>query len=280
VTPLLPELKGGKPQRPTRFDERRPARFDDRGPARFDDRGPARFDDRGPARFDDRGPARFDDRGPARFDDRRPRFDSERPPQAPRGGGDGGDWVPFRVTWGEQHGADARRLVAMLCRRGNIRGSDIGAIRVTRTSSTVEVAGAVARGFAEAAREQDPRDPRVMITPLAEGRDSEPETEAPRPAAQRPRAHVPPSEHRPPRAARSFDSPAPRPHAAAPRPAAKPTAAAPSRPSAASRPAAARPAPSLPRTTTVGKPTADTAPKRPARRVIVDAPPPRRPKKK
>jgi ATP-dependent RNA helicase DeaD len=75
-------------------------------------------------------------------------------------------WVSFRVSWGEAHGADARRLVAMLCRRGNIRGSDIGAIRVSRVSSTVDVAAHVARDFAQATREPDPRDPRVLITRL------------------------------------------------------------------------------------------------------------------
>ncbi len=56
-------------------------------------------------------------------------------------------WVPFRVTWGEAHGADPRRLVAMLCRRGDIRGSDIGAIEVSRFFSNVEVSGRVAEGL-------------------------------------------------------------------------------------------------------------------------------------
>ncbi|RYZ07746.1 MAG: DEAD/DEAH box helicase [Myxococcales bacterium] len=280
VTPLL-ELKGGKPQRPQRFDDRAPARFEDRRPPR------------------------------PRFDSERPRFDSERPPQPPRAEGEGGDWVPFRVSWGEQQGADARRLVAMLCRRGNIRGSDIGAIRVTRTSSTVEVAGAVAQGFAEAAREPDPRDPRVMITPLSGGSDSDAEPEAPRRAPQRPRADVPPSEHRPPRAPRSFDGPAPRaprsfdgPAPRAPRSFDGPAPRAP-RSFDGPAPRAPRsfdgPAPRAPRSfdgpaprahapapkqpaksapAVASKPVRDTAPKRPARRVIVEAPPPRRPKKK
>jgi ATP-dependent RNA helicase DeaD len=269
VTPLLPEAqKGGKPLRPARFDDRRPpARFDERRPpARFDDRRPpARFDERGddrrpPARFDERG----DDRRPAaRFDERPARVDSERPPSA-RGGEQ--QWVPFRVTWGEAHGADARRLVAMLCRRGDIRGSDIGAIRVARTSSTVEVAAAVARGFEDRAREPDPRDPRVQIAPLSGGRDfeesggerdfDEPRREAPRRAPQRPRADVPPSLHRAPRAA-SFDAPRPA-HLARP-------------PGHASKPAHAA-APKAP--------ARDVPPKRVARRVVVEAPPPRRPKKK
>ncbi len=78
-----------------------------------------------------------------------------------------GDWVPFRVTWGEAHGADPRRLVAMLCRRGQIKSSDIGAIRVARTTSTVEVAAAAAPRFFEATRKPDKRDSRVAVVPLS-----------------------------------------------------------------------------------------------------------------
>jgi ATP-dependent RNA helicase DeaD len=72
-------------------------------------------------------------------------------------------WQAFRVSWGESHGADARRLLAMLCRRGGIRGSDIGAIRVAARFSVVEIAAAVAGSFERATREPDPRDPRVSI---------------------------------------------------------------------------------------------------------------------
>ncbi len=206
VTPLLPEAQRGA--RPPARSVRGNDRFNDRGPERFSDRGPG--PDRGgdrPGRFEQRE-LRFDERGerpqqaPRQFEPR-PSF-SDRPPES-RGGSD--QWVPFRVSWGEAHGADARRLVAMLCRRGNIRGSDIGAIRVSRTTSIVEVATAVAKGFEDSAREPDPRDPRVMIAPMSDGparepepeHDSPPESEQQRPA-QRPRAHVPPSQHRPPRA--------------------------------------------------------------------------------
>jgi hypothetical protein len=218
-----------------------------------------------------------------------------------RGGSD--QWVPFRVSWGEAHGADARRLVAMLCRRGNIRGSDIGAIRVSRSSSIVEVAKAVAKGFEDAARAPDPRDPRVLIAPMSDGPgpaepegDFEPPSERPeRPAPQRPRDDVPPSQHRPQRApalhppgaraARDFNAKPPRDFAGkAPRDfAAKPGrdfagkaprdfagkaprdfAAKAPRDFAGSKPAA--------------KPVRDEAPKRPNRKIVVSAPPPRRPK--
>jgi ATP-dependent RNA helicase DeaD len=70
------------------------------------------------------------------------------------------------VSWGEEHGADARRLVAMLCRRGRIRGTDIGAIRVQKHASEVDIAGNVASVFQAATRAPDPRDPLVTIAPL------------------------------------------------------------------------------------------------------------------
>lgn len=75
----------------------------------------------------------------------------------------GAGWVSFRVTCGRVHGADPRRLVAMLCRRGRINGSDIGAIRVSTTYSDVEVSKEVAGTFAEATQRTDPRNPRVNV---------------------------------------------------------------------------------------------------------------------
>ena len=77
------------------------------------------------------------------------------------------EWVPFHVTWGDEQGADARRLVAMLCRRGGIRSSDIGAIRVNRKFSSVEVAARVSEGFRDATSAPDLRDPNVVIRDAA-----------------------------------------------------------------------------------------------------------------
>lgn len=84
-----------------------------------------------------------------------------RPEHARRGAA---DWVAFRVTWGARHGADARRVLALACRRGNIRGTDVGAIRIDATYSSIEVARAVADAFEREAGKPDPRDPRVRIT--------------------------------------------------------------------------------------------------------------------
>jgi len=83
-----------------------------------------------------------------------------REPHAPR---KDDAWIPFRVTWGLDHGADPRRLLALVCRRGGIRGSDIGRIRIERRHAIVEVAPTVADAFARATQERDPRDPRVAI---------------------------------------------------------------------------------------------------------------------
>jgi ATP-dependent RNA helicase DeaD len=72
-------------------------------------------------------------------------------------------FMPFRVSWGGQRGADARRLLAMLCRRGDIRGTDVGAIRVEPTFSIVGVASDVADAFERAASQPDPREPAIQI---------------------------------------------------------------------------------------------------------------------
>lgn len=83
--------------------------------------------------------------------------------------GDAGDaaseFVSFHVSWGDRDGADARRLLAMLCRRGQIRGKDVGAIRVESGFSLVQVAAAVAPAFARSASRPDPREPDIIIRP-------------------------------------------------------------------------------------------------------------------
>lgn len=84
---------------------------------------------------------------------------------APRPRSGGPLFVPFRISWGQRQGADPRRLLALVCRRGGIRGSDVGAIEIGPTASRFEVKAEVAAGFAVAARKPDSRDPRVRIEP-------------------------------------------------------------------------------------------------------------------
>jgi ATP-dependent RNA helicase DeaD len=93
-----------------------------------------------------------------RHDQAGPRHDHARPQQDEDGG-----WVRFRVSWGESQGADARRLLPMLCRRGKIRGTDIGAIQLAPSFSLVDVALHVAADFERATRRPDPRDPAVEV---------------------------------------------------------------------------------------------------------------------
>lgn len=76
---------------------------------------------------------------------------------------DAGGWVQFRVSWGKVHGADSRRLLAVVCRRGGIQGSDVGSIRIGPTSAIVEVRADLAESFARSAARPDPRDPKIHI---------------------------------------------------------------------------------------------------------------------
>lgn len=73
------------------------------------------------------------------------------------------DFTAFHVTWGATDGANASRLLAMVCRRGDVRSNQIGAIRVGPHQSMVEVATQVAADFARATLKPDPRNPRIRI---------------------------------------------------------------------------------------------------------------------
>ena len=68
-----------------------------------------------------------------------------------RGSGEaGGSW--FRLDVGRANNADPRRLLPMLCRRGNIGREDIGAIRIFDRETKVEIRPEVADHFADSAR--------------------------------------------------------------------------------------------------------------------------------
>jgi ATP-dependent RNA helicase DeaD len=103
----------------------------------------------------------------------------------------GTDWVTFRVTWGGRQGADARRLLAVACRRGNIRGTDVGAIRVEAAHSLIDIASGVAEAFERDAARPDPRDPQVRITRGSEASAPVTRTPSPRPPVPSPRPPVP-----------------------------------------------------------------------------------------
>jgi ATP-dependent RNA helicase DeaD len=86
-----------------------------------------------------------------------------KPPRAERSAT---EWVSFHVSWGASQGADPRRLLALSCRRGRIRGGDVGSIRVLPRHSVVDVAAKVAGDFATHAQKPDPREPHIRIRPL------------------------------------------------------------------------------------------------------------------
>ncbi len=78
------------------------------------------------------------------------------------------DYAAFQVTWGAQQGADPRRMLALVCRRGNVRSSSIGAIRIGDHGSVVEVRRQDMQSFEKSASRPDSRDPRIKIRPWLE----------------------------------------------------------------------------------------------------------------
>jgi ATP-dependent RNA helicase DeaD len=83
--------------------------------------------------------------------------------ERPRNAGREREFIDFRVSWGQEGGADARRMLAMICRRGGIRGSDVGAIRIDQHSAIVGVDSAVAAAFERAVSKTDHREPHIQI---------------------------------------------------------------------------------------------------------------------
>ena len=88
-----------------------------------------------------------------------------------RGGGrgrperDSQNYTRFHVNWGGSQGANPGRLVAMLCRRGDINGKEIGSIKIMDHSATVEVANSKAKSFAKLTETPDKRNPKIKIRP-------------------------------------------------------------------------------------------------------------------
>ena len=72
-------------------------------------------------------------------------------------------FVRFAVTWGSAKGATPARLLAQICRRGDISSADVGAMDVGPRSSTVEVAEHVAAAFERKVKHADDRDAAIRI---------------------------------------------------------------------------------------------------------------------
>jgi ATP-dependent RNA helicase DeaD len=89
--------------------------------------------------------------------------DARRPGGVPRPARRASAYVRFAINWGTRKGATPQRLLAHVCRRGGIAGSQIGVIAMLPHSATFEVDAAVAEPFATRARVPDPREPHLVI---------------------------------------------------------------------------------------------------------------------
>jgi len=69
----------------------------------------------------------------------------------------------FRINWGRRDGADPRRVMAHVCRRGGIESHQVGAIDLHVATTTFEVASDVAERFLRAVAKPDRRDPHLVI---------------------------------------------------------------------------------------------------------------------
>jgi ATP-dependent RNA helicase DeaD len=72
-------------------------------------------------------------------------------------------FVRFRINWGARGGANPRRILAHVCRRGGVDNRQVGSISMSTTSSTFEVAQDVADEFARRVQRRDKRDPHLVI---------------------------------------------------------------------------------------------------------------------
>ena len=90
---------------------------------------------------------------------------SDGPPQrGPRPGFESSAW--FRLNVGRSQNADPRWILPLLCRRGHVARSDIGAIRITAGETLFEVSGGTAAAFLAAVRRTAGDDGDVEITPV------------------------------------------------------------------------------------------------------------------
>jgi ATP-dependent RNA helicase DeaD len=84
----------------------------------------------------------------------------------PRPGFEGSSW--FRLNVGRSQNADARWILPLLCRRGHITRTEIGAIRIAGNETQFEVAAGAARRFQDAIRRtaEEAQDDGVEIIPM------------------------------------------------------------------------------------------------------------------
>ncbi|MGY4474276.1 DEAD/DEAH box helicase [Bradyrhizobium sp. USDA 3364] len=86
--------------------------------------------------------------------------------------------VWFRAAIGRRKNAEARWLLPMICRRGGIDKRDIGAIKISDTTTEFEIAARVADSFAVKIKRPDKEDS-IRIEPLADAPQREARAEKP-----------------------------------------------------------------------------------------------------
>lgn len=84
--------------------------------------------------------------------------------EAPPRPGEQAGFTRFRINWGTRDGAEPRRILAHVCRRGDIDSRMVGAIQLHVTMSTFDVADDVAAAFGKRVQRRDRRDPNLVIT--------------------------------------------------------------------------------------------------------------------
>ena len=138
-----------------------------RGRAGEDRRADARHGARNDSPRSDRRDAprseRYDSRREVRSDAPRDGYDARGDARPSYGDRREQGGVHFEINWGHRSGATPQRLLAVLCRRGNVSGRMIGAIEIDVHSTSFEVAGDVAREFAYNVAMPDSRDPHLSI---------------------------------------------------------------------------------------------------------------------
>ncbi|MGJ4949989.1 DEAD/DEAH box helicase [Bradyrhizobium sp. HKCCYLS20291] len=130
--------------------------------------------------------ARGDDRAPA------PRTKGGKPSR--HGMGEPSVW--FRASIGRKKNAEARWLLPMICRRGSIDKQDIGAIKISDTTTEFEIAARVADRFVANIRRPDKEDT-IRIEPLAGAPSGQGSSEKPRPDKRPPRREAAESAYHP-----------------------------------------------------------------------------------
>ena len=83
-------------------------------------------------------------------------------------------YTRFRINWGFRDGANASRVLATICRRGDVSSSVIGAIDIDAYSASFDVANDAAREFEIRAHRRDSRDPNQRIDRVPAGRRPKP----------------------------------------------------------------------------------------------------------